>query len=147
TLAIVAISCADQGWVFTRLPDSDAGFYAAAYGAAMTLDVIGFAEITASTVAMSDPERGWKHSKAALWRTAGLVGLGMLAAWVVAPFAIPLLYGSAFIPAVRTFQILVTGEAIYNIGRVAETALQSAGNPRTAWIFQGSRGIALIAFM
>jgi len=147
SLLLIGMSLVDQGWVFTHLADEDAGLYAIALGAAMTLDVIAAAETTASTVAMSDPKTGWRRAWTALGRTAVLAGAGALLAWALAPTLIPLVYGRAFTSAMPLFRLLVAGEALYNVGRVAEAVLQSRGAPRVAWAFQGVRGVALVISM
>ena len=147
TVAVAAISLLDQGWVFSQLRDADAGFFATSLGAALLVDVLGFAEITASTVAMSDAQAGWRSRRTALSRTT-VLGIAVLAVgYLLAPFVIPLVYGKAFTPAVPIFRVLLVGQVLYNLGRVAEAALQSAGRPQVAWLFQATRGAALFTFM
>lgn len=61
------------------------------------------------TVARGGPNRAWpEHRRLLLWVLAGMV-LASALAWAVAPFAIPLLAGPEFGPAVPVFRWLLLG--------------------------------------
>jgi antigen flippase len=146
-ILMVAIGCLDQGWVFTKMLNADAGLFATAIGVSQLLEVLSFAEISASTVAMSEPNNGWPGARRALLRTSGLAAAGYAAGYLLSPVLIPLIYGTAFTSSVPIFRILLAGSACYVVGRVAESALQCAGRSKLAWILQISRGSFLVLFM
>ena len=143
TIMFAFISCINQGWVFMRFPDAEAGLFSTAYNTALILDFVGFTEIANSTVAMSNPITGQQSANVAFRRTGFLVGTALCFGYVLAPFAFPLVYGADFLPAVSTFRILLAGQAVYNLGRIAEAALQSSGFPKVSWMFQLAQGAGL----
>ncbi|MBI4954898.1 MAG: hypothetical protein HY908_22945 [Myxococcales bacterium] len=147
TLVAIALTVVNQGWAYARLSDEDSGLFGVAAGAAATLQVISLAELTASTVAMSDTALGWGAVRRALRRSSMLSALGAVVAVAVAPFAVPLVFGTAFAGAVWPFCLLVAATAGENISKVSQAALQSRGYPKVAWVVDGARATSLVACM
>lgn len=146
-LAGIALTVVNQGWVYSRLSSADAGLWAVAAGSAATLQVLSLAELTASTVGMSDIEHGWAAVRTALGRVTGLSALGLLAGVLVSPVALPLVYGAAYSPAVLPFCLLLLATAAENVGKVGQGALQSRGYPKVAWAVDGVRATILVVAM
>jgi O-antigen/teichoic acid export membrane protein len=146
-LAGIGLTVINQGWVYSQLPSGDAGIFAVAAGAAATLQVLSLAELTASTVAMSEAQTGWAGVGLALRRVAGLSAIGLLAGTVVAPLAVPLVYGPAFSPAVVPFCLLLLATTTENVARVGQAALQCRGFPKIAWVVDGVRAVVLLLGM
>lgn len=146
-LAAIGLTMANQGWVYSRLPSDAGGLYAVAAGAAATLQVLSLAELTASTVPMAHPQSGWRAVRTALWRTSSWSVAGVVAGAVAAPIAVPLIYGAPYAPAVVPFCILLAANGAENVARVGQSALQSRGHPKTAWVIDVVRAATLGACM
>lgn len=146
-LAAIGLTMANQGWVYSRLPSDAGGLYAVAAGAAATLQVLSLAELTASTVPMAHPQSGWRAVRTALWRTSSWSAAGVVAGAVAAPIAVPLIYGAPYAPAVVPFCILLAANGAENLARVGQSALQSRGHPKTAWVIDVVRAATLGACM
>src|ERR1051325_7407163 len=88
-------------------PGRGVGFFhwAMQWTRAMQVVPMAIAIVAYSLVARDGPEAAWREHRTLVWQTMLYAAVAAVAAWIAAPFVVPLLAGRAFAPAVPVFRV------------------------------------------
>jgi O-antigen/teichoic acid export membrane protein len=138
----------DQMLIIAFLPARSLGLYAIAVawsgGVAPLLQALGTVLFPHVSAERDIDRQG--HLLATALQSGALVAVATAVPFaLLAPFALPLVFGSAFSPSVPSALVLVPASAILSWSRIAEAGLQGLGRPTIVMVAEAVAAVVTLA--